>query len=54
LLEIEATYKADINSTAEHPKTKYKENELANAVRSHESNHSCVNATFTLETTYQN
>jgi hypothetical protein len=24
LLEFEATYKAEVNSTAEHPKTKYK------------------------------
>ena len=32
LLEIEATYKAEINSTAEHPKAKYKENEFADTV----------------------
>ena len=40
LLEIEATYKAEINNTAEHPETKYEENELANTVKSHESNNS--------------
>jgi len=54
LLEIEARYKTEVNSTAEHPKTKYKENEFANTVNSHESNPSCVNSAIKITTMYQN
>jgi hypothetical protein len=50
--KIEATYKAEINSTAEHPKAKYKENEFADTVKSHESSHSCVNSTIKIATTF--
>jgi len=38
LLQVEAVYKAEIMSTAEYLNTKYKENQLVNIVKSHESN----------------
>jgi hypothetical protein len=44
-LEIEATYQVEINNTAEHPKTKYEENEFANTAKSHENNQLYVNST---------
>jgi hypothetical protein len=47
LLEIEATYKAEIINTAEYLKTKCTAVEVANIVKSHESNQPNTNSTIT-------
>jgi hypothetical protein len=45
-LQVEATYKADITSIAEYLKTKYREDQFVNIVKSHESNHPNTNSTI--------
>jgi hypothetical protein len=45
LLQIEATYKAEIINIADYLNTKYAEDQFVNTVKSHESNQPNVNST---------
>ena len=47
LLQIEATYKAEIINIAEYLNTKYIEDQFVNVVKSHESNQPNMNSTIT-------
>ena len=46
LLQIEATYKAEIINTAKYLNTKYTENQFVNTVKSHESSQPYMNSTI--------
>ena len=46
LLQIEATYKAEIISIAEYLSIKYAEDQFVNIVRSHDSNQPNMNSTI--------
>jgi len=48
LLQIEATYKAEIMYIAEYLSTKYIEDQFVNIVKSHESNQPNMNSTITV------
>ena len=45
LVQIEASYKAEIINTAEYLNTNYKEDQFVNIVKSHESNQPSMNST---------